>query len=89
MDKESYQAVVQKVVHEGKHGPYVVTKCEAVETGTVTFSYDEETWHEKKEPKPGNVVLISGVIKKRAGWRATSARFLEPADEQTANRKEQ
>ena len=86
MNKDAYVAVVQKVISVGKHGPYVVTKCD--EIGSITFSLDKETWQEKESPKPGTVVVLSQVIKKRAGWRANSARFFKPADEKIASKQQ-
>lgn len=93
MDVEEYTAVVQSVIPrrepEGKHerGPYVVTKCDKFDT--VTFSLDEVTWKEKRSPRPGDVVVLSQITKKRAGWRADSARFFSLADEQKANSNKQ
>lgn len=86
MDKSAYVAVVQDIISAGKHGPYAVTKCEDV--GSVTFSLNEETWKEKECPKPGTVVVLSRLIKKRAGWRANSARLFKPADEKTPSKKQ-
>ena len=93
MDKKIYRAVVQKVVlareSQGKHerGPYVVTRCERFDD-SVTFSLDKDTWSESESPKPGTIVLLSKIVKKRAGWRANSVRLLEPADEQKAKSKQ-
>jgi len=75
----SYHAIVQKVV-SGKHGPYAVARSE--ELGFITFSLDAKVWREGDLPEPGTCVVLSEVRKKRAGWRAMSARFFEPADEE-------
>lgn len=73
-----YQAVVGKVVSNGKHGPYAVAHHE--ELGSVTFALTPEVWKNKKWPEAGSEVLLSNITRKRAGWRAGSARFLKPTD---------
>jgi len=75
---ENYQAVVQKVIKNGNHGPYAVALCEV---GTVTFSLEKDVWQEDKFPEPGTFVLLADFQKKRAGWRAKSGRFVRPSDE--------
>lgn len=82
------QAVVEKIIQSGEHGPYVVARSSELD-GSVTFSLDSKTWQEKDWPEPGTVVLLSDVRKKRAGWRAHRARFVRPSDmQQPSNRKE-
>lgn len=83
---DTVQAIVQKIVRDGKHGPYAVAKSE--ELGSVTFSLGEDVWSEKDMPEPGTFVLLSDLRKKRAGWRANSGRYVKPSDEQKP-RKEQ
>lgn len=83
---DNCQAIVQKIIHNGKHGPYAVAKSE--ELGSVTFSLGEDVWREKDLPEPGTFVLLSDLRKKRAGWRANSGRYVKPSDEQKT-RKEQ
>ena len=70
--------VVQKVVKDGQHGPYAVAKDERL--GSVTFSLTSDVWQEKRLPEAGSVVVLEDFQKKRAGWRAMSARFLRPDD---------
>ncbi|KKR45941.1 MAG: hypothetical protein A3G47_00995 [Candidatus Zambryskibacteria bacterium RIFCSPLOWO2_12_FULL_39_45] len=81
MENESYTAVVQKVMDNGKHGPYVVATNEKI--GTITFSLEPLVWQEKGRPERGNIVVLSEIRKKRAGWRANSGRFFRPSDEQS------
>ncbi|MBN2093878.1 MAG: hypothetical protein JW740_00670 [Candidatus Zambryskibacteria bacterium] len=76
MEDKNYQAIVEKVI-SGRHGEYCHTRSK--ELGSVTFSLD--VWQEKIKPEPGTYVMLSQVFKKRAGWRAASARFLQPSDE--------
>jgi hypothetical protein len=80
-EDKSYQAVVQKVIRKGRHGPYVVTKC--TELGSVTFSLDPQVWQELQEPDGGAFVMLSKIRRKRAGWRAEHARFMKPGDTAT------
>ena len=81
---KSYQAVVDKIIHDGVHGPYVVARCEGL-VGSVTFSLDAEIWQEEDWPKPGSCVVLSKVRKKRLGWRAEVGRFVTPSDDQQQN----
>jgi len=84
---ETIKAVVQKVVQEGKHGPFAVATSDQLE-GSVTFSLEPTVWEEDEWPEEGMVVLLKKLRQKRAGWRAKTGRFFRPSDEQTANRKE-
>lgn len=83
MSDQEYQAVVDKIIVDGKHGPYVVARSEVV--GTITFALDSSVWQENDLPEPGMCVMLSQLRKKRAGWRAQQGRFVEPSDEQRAN----
>lgn len=83
MNDQRYQAVVDKIIVDGKHGPYAVARSEVV--GTITFALDSSVWQEKDWPEPGMCVLLWCLRKKRAGWRAQQGRFVEPSDEQQAN----
>ena len=78
--ERSYQAVVEKVIPGGQHGPYAVGRSE--ELGSVTFSLDGKVWQEEDWPEPGMYVVLTKIRKKRAGWRANRGRFVKPADEQ-------
>jgi len=71
---EETVAVFQAVVM-GKHGRYAVATSDDVE-GSITFSLGEEVWQEKDDPEPGVYLVLSGLHKKRSGWRASRARFL-------------
>ena len=81
-------AVVQKVIREGKHGPFVVATSDQLD-GSVTFSLEPTVWEEKDWPEEGMIVLLEKLRLKNAGWRAKKGRFLKPSDEQTEIRKEQ
>ncbi len=91
---ESYRAIVEKVISRGPHGPYAIARSDALE-GSVTFSLDSKVWQEKSWPDAGTCVILTEIRKKRAGWRAESARFVKPSDEakpqatETSNKKEQ
>jgi hypothetical protein len=76
-----YRATIQKVVPEGRHGPFAVAL--AYEDGrNITFSLDKPVWQGESLPEPGTIVMLSQLSKKWAGWRASSARLFQPADEQ-------
>lgn len=77
---EAARAVIQKVVKEGHHGPFVVASCEALE-GSVTFSLEPNVWLEEEWPEEGMVVFLTKLREKRAGWRAMEGRFWRPSDE--------
>lgn len=88
MSDEYIKAIVQKVYEQGPHGPYAIAKADGSD-GSITFSLEPTVWQENEFPKPGEVVHLSRLRKKRAGWRAKQARYLVLSDEQIANRKEQ
>ena len=77
---DEYRAVVQQVI-QGKHGPYAVATSDQIE-GSITFSLDPDVWKENEHPRNGYEVVLGDVRNKRAGWRAHSARFVRPTDEQ-------
>lgn len=68
---EYYPAVVEKIISDGKHGPYAVARSN--EIGPITFSLDSKVWQENKLPKLGMWIVLSKVRKKPAGWRAYNA----------------
>lgn len=75
-----YRATVQKVLPRGRHGPFAVAFTD--EDGrNITFSLDKPVWQEQTLPDPGTIVMLSQLSKKRAGWRASSARLFQPSDE--------
>ncbi len=77
-ENKNYQGIVEKVILDGKHGPYVVARNE--ELGSVTFSLDNKVWQEKDQPEPGMWVVLSLIRKKPAGWRAQLGRYFIPSD---------
>ena len=83
---ECYQAIVEKIISGGRHGPYAVARSDKL--GSITFSLNDNVWREEDWPEPGTYVMLSQVRKKRAGWRAQHGRFIEPADEQPATESE-
>ncbi len=79
--EKCYQAVVQQVIQNGKHGPYAVATCDGFNQ-PITFSLDSKVWQEDESPEPGMFVMLSKLRKKRAGWRAQIGRFVKPSDDQ-------
>lgn len=75
--KNLYQGIVQKIV-QGKHGPYAVASEPKMRQ--VTFALTPDVWAEEDWPEAGTIVVLSRVMKKRAGWRAKQARFLRPGE---------
>lgn len=78
-DEKKYPGVLEKIIREGKHGPYAVARCD--DLGVVTFALDKPVWNENEWPNPGTYVICSDLRRNRAGWRAQSARFVRPGDE--------
>lgn len=76
--KDTYIAKVENVVKDTKT-PYAVTDVEGV--GKITFSLHSPIWDEKIPIKKGQFVVLSGLVKSDAGWRANKARFMKPEDE--------
>ena len=79
-DNKEYQAVIGQVVSNGRHGPYVVSHHETL--GVITFALSPDVWKESDRPTGGTYVVLSDLQRKRSGWRAKSARFLRPTDQQ-------
>jgi hypothetical protein len=86
MDEATIVAVVQKIEDNGKNPGYVVTTSEKI-IGSITFSLDNDIWKENANPKAGEIVVLSQLRKKRAGWRALNARFYRPSDEEIRKEK--
>lgn len=80
-EKENYQAVVEKIIRDGSHGPYAVARSPGLK-GSITFSLDASVWQEEDWPEPGMYVVLTSLRKKRAGWRAKHGRFVKPSEEQ-------
>ena len=80
MQVKSYTGMVEKIIPDGKHGPYAVASVDTL--GSVTFSLRLRLGIENDLPEGGSIVILSGITKKRAGWRASQGRFLQPSDEQ-------
>lgn len=78
---DTLKAVVQKVIRDGKHGPFAVATSEQLE-GSVTFSLEPTVWREQDWPEEGMMVFLGELRRKRAGWRAKTGRFWKPSDEQ-------
>jgi len=82
--EEDIKAVVQKIIPEGDHGPFVVATSESID-GSITFSLEPTVWKEDEWPEQGMIVVLGKLRKKRSGWRAKEGRFLKPSDEQIEN----
>jgi len=80
---DSVKAVVQKVVTDGRHGPYAVATADGIADGSITFSLKRNVWPDKDVPEKGMIVVLSHLRKKQAGWRALSGRPWGLADEST------
>ncbi|MEQ1499810.1 MAG: hypothetical protein ABL917_00365 [Parcubacteria group bacterium] len=79
---DTIKAVVQKVIREGKHGPFAVATSTQLD-GSVTFSLEPTVWEESEWPEEGMMVFLGKLRQKRAGWRAKQGRFWKLSDEQT------
>lgn len=80
MDQHSaFVAVVQRVL-PGNHGRFAIATCDTF-VGSITFSLDSSVWLESSEPTNGMWVVLENLTRKPAGWRALSARFYRPSDE--------
>lgn len=73
-----YTGVVEKVILNGRHGPYAIASVDQL--GSVTFSLDKSVWQENDLPGEGFQVELSDIRKKRAGWRAMTGRFVRPSN---------
>jgi len=79
-DDQSVQAIVHEVVTDGKHGPYAVTSHDKL--GSITFALTDDVWSEDDNPELGEIVCLSKLRKKQAGWRSMEARRLRPSIQQ-------
>lgn len=85
---EELQALIINVV-DGKHGFYAVTVASFNgEEIYLTFSLQKEVLEEEisfapevLSQLPGTHVVLSNIIKKRKGWRALHARFLNLSED--------
>jgi len=77
---ENHHVIVEKIILEGRHGPYGVARF--LKLGSVTFSLKPPVWNEADFPELGSYVILSQVRKKRAGWYAKHGRHVVPSDEQ-------
>ena len=75
---KEYPATVEKIVRDGKHGPYAVAY--SPEMGSVTFALDCKVVAEDDWPERGTRVMLSEVRQKKAGWRAQEWRYTQPSD---------
>ncbi len=65
------RAVVQKIVENGKHGPYAVAypedrKVSRRTRGSITFKLSRPVWERESWPEPGTVVILSDIREKRS-----------------------
>jgi len=77
---ESYKAVVEKIIQDGRHGPYAVAYSEAAGK-SLTFSLDSKVWQDDELPELGTWVMLSKITRKSAGWRAGCGRLFRLSDE--------
>lgn len=75
---DQLEAVVQAVLH-GRHGMYAVSRSSQV-IGSITFALDPSVWQGSDYPKSGEVVMLSDIRPKKAGWRAHKARYVQLSD---------
>lgn len=79
---KDYKAIVNKIIPDGRHGPYAVAYSE--EAGeSLTFFLGPTVWQDAEWPEPGTVVMLSKITRKRAGWRAGCGRLFRLSDEQS------
>ncbi len=83
--REVVIATVQSVVRD--RYPYAIATARGV-SGTITFSLsrDRKVWQEETWPEHGMQVVL-GELRKKQGWRAFKARFLQPGDEESKQLK--
>lgn len=86
MAKGVRKFIVQKIVADGKHGPYAAVLDPNL--GTITFSLKAPVWKEKRFPEEGSAVVLRDFEEKTAGWRAMSARFFRPTDTLNNSKKQ-
>lgn len=85
--EKNYQAIVEKIIPEGRHGPYAVATNE--ELGPITFALDNSVWQGEDWPEAGIYVVLSQIRRKRAGWRAAKGRFFGPSDQKRETKQTQ
>lgn len=83
--EQVFFARVQKIL-PGRHGPYVFARSAEIR-GSITFSLNPQVWQESSQPTEGEIVVLSDLRRKDAGWRAHCARFMRPGD-QPANQEQ-
>lgn len=79
---KTLKGVVHRL-YSGPHGPYALALIEDSETiRKLTFSLLPTTWKEADQPREGEIVCLSQLVEKRAGWQAREARFWQMSDEE-------
>lgn len=83
--REVVIATVQSVVRD--RNPYAIATAPGI-SGTITFSLGQimKVWQEDTWPEHGMQVVL-GELRKKQGWRAFKARFLQPGDEESKQLK--
>ena len=76
---DTIEATVTTLFPNGPKGPYFVAVAKGIQ-GSVTCSYGPDAWRESREPKPGDVVILSDVTKVGDGLRASSGRLWRLSD---------
>jgi hypothetical protein len=83
------RATVTTLVQEKKgrngHGPYFI--ADGGEYGSVTCSLNPSVWQDKEEPVVGEVVVLSKLYLKPAGWRAGHGRRARLSDQAMSNQQ--
>jgi hypothetical protein len=83
---DTIKAVVG-TIRKGHKGSFAIATAEGIE-GSVTFSLKKGVWKEKGHPKKGDSIFLSDLRQTNSGWRALSARFWKPSDEQQKQPKQ-
>jgi hypothetical protein len=78
---EALKAVVHRI-YDGPHGPYALAlPQDSGPINKLTFSLEATVWKEERRPEQGEVVYVSLLVEKRAGWQSREARFWSTNDE--------
>jgi hypothetical protein len=79
---QTLKAVIHRVYAGGPHGDYALAlPKDSGPIDKLTFSLNPSVWKENNRPQEGEIVRLSQLVEKRAGWQAKEARFWSVEDE--------
>lgn len=84
---DQIKGTVRRIIKNGRNGPYLVATSQDI-AGSITVSLQRHIWRERRRPDVGVHLHLSDLQSTEAGWRAMSARFWRPSDEEQPSKEQ-